>query len=119
LKLSEAMKQGWEGLEQGTGKFQEFHRVGGKRVFDAACAIGAACLAVISSWILNIDEAICYFPELKDQLDPETIELGQEIARGHTSVYNPLCLKDAIIYYNDEAQLGKERIIDLVANLGY
>jgi hypothetical protein len=119
MKLSEAMRQGWQDIEQCIGVFQRFNWESGEQRIDAACAIGAACAAVSPLPIDSHGDAKAVFPQLHDPIDPEEVEDGSSIYRLYGDTDGDVRLSDAIVYYNDDARLGKEKIISLVEGMGY
>jgi hypothetical protein len=121
MKLSEAIEQGWTGIDQITGEFHHLYwsEEDEREVVGAACAIGAACLTRSRDYIDDMDVATGFFPELLDIVDPEKIEYGTRVKDRYADLDDKIRLKDAILYYNDDAQLGKKRIIELVASMGY
>jgi hypothetical protein len=119
MKLSEAMRQGWQGIGQCTGEFQIFDWDGHPSSIEAACAIGAACRALTDVPINSFEDAIRLFPELEAVIELEDVEYGKHIYLMYGNAVTPTTLKHAILYYNDDAQLDKERVIELVESMGY
>jgi hypothetical protein len=119
MKLSEAMRQGWQGIDQCTGELQIFDWDARPSMIEAACAIGAACRAVSEVYITDFSQASELFPELEASIDLEDVEYGKQIYLMYGDPVTPTTLKHAILYYNDDAQLDKERIIGLVEGMGY
>lgn len=120
-ELSNAIREGWIGIDKLVGQFQDIDSpLETTSPLKAACAIGAACRTRSSKYITDFGDAIELFPQLQDELDPESIEYGSRIALMYGDIDGgTIHLKDAILYYNDDADLSKERVIELVEQLGY
>lgn len=122
LKLSAAIRQGALLTRPGQGLWEkeEYGEV-------YACAMGAACYAAAgnrASGVQHASDAARYFPELDDQvtitetLVPEYRRIMRTIPAEEPVVVR-WALSDHIMLLNDEADVTRERIADIVEALGY